>query len=973
MDIEQVARTHAALVRRLGGTAGVAAEAVQHDGLREIGTLGGLPCWSAVATAPASKRLAQGLARRGALGLLLTDAASGGARHLAATMDPVRVTTIRQQDDNALALRRLVEWCHRPSESPVLARALELATALDIDAAGRTTFASLRGLLDDGIRLLPLRLPVRVRHEWLLLQFTRLLFLRFVEGEGWLNGEHSFLADRFDDCFRSRRNAHRHLLAPLFFGTLNRPPSQRSLLARRFGRVPFLNGGLFEPHELERRTTVALPADYWRCVVERLVLHTVVTLEHETLDGSVTPEMLGRVFEGVMAPEQRKRDGAFFTPPELVTAIVREALACHLAPRLRRTEADIRDGLSEPDPTLQHALLATTVLDPAVGSGAFLVGALRLMHGPGPVDRRRIRHLVTRRLHGVDRNPAAVRITELRLWLEVLRAMRGDAVEQVRPLPNLDATVRAGDALLDPLLGTLGVPVVRRLRLAQGAIAGRHGTEKRERLRALRRAEASALTQALAEREQITEQQIRELVVAARAPTLFGTTEPLRAVDRRRLQTLHDTRRELRQELRRIHLGTTTVPFAMATAFAPVLEGRGGFDLVLGNPPWVRAEALPRETRAALALRYRWWRPRQGRGFRQLPDLSIAFVERTMDLLSPAGTCALLLPTKIATAEYATAARAALGRQHTLHVVADLDSDPRATFDATTYPLLLLASRRAPEAEHTTRIGMAHDADHHRQADWGRSSTWLLAPRAVHRLLHRLHSSHPPLSTAFTPQLGIKTGANDAFLDPPATLSPWSRLAVRGRDVRAFSVVPRQRILWPADDQGEPWKRLPEPVAEHLHRFQGRLRNRADYTGGVWWRLFRVQAAMAPHRVVWGDLASCLEAAMLPNAEMVPLNSCYVVAAPSAEASAVLTQWLNSSWIRTIARLGAEPAAGGAVRFGARAVGSVPWVNNALQHPVLRRHAADRDPVATDTAVAELLELSTHDRATLAALATRRR
>ncbi len=970
---ETIAARHTALVHRLGGGACVLPVPAGHESLLEVGEFAGLPCWSGEGDAAATRRIGRQLARRGEIGLLFVDSAAGTIRHVAATVEPIRVVAVPLPGDESLPFRRLARLAGS-ANGPSLAAAIRCAEALDVDAAGRSTFAAMQRLLDGAINALPARVAVPSRHAWALLQLTRLLFLRFVESEGWLDGNLAFLASRFDDCFARRRDPQRTLLAPLFFGTLNRPPSARSRLALTFGRIPFLNGGLFEPHALERRHQLQLPADFWRTAVDQLVVRTEVTLERDELDGRVTPEMLGRVFEGVMAPDERRRDGAFFTPPALVTAILREALACHLAPRLERSERAVAAALDDPDPAMQAALLDTTILDPAVGSGAFLVGALGLLHGPGARDLSRIHHLVTRRLFGVDRNPAAVRLTELRLWLEVLRAMRGETIEQVKPLPNLDAAIRAGDALLDPELAPLGAVLVHRLQLAQAGVAAAHGTEKRERLRALQRAETAAFAEALREREGMLDRAIRELVFAQRAPTLFGDVTPLRANDREQLRRLHEAHRSVRRELRRLANGTAAVPFALGTAFAPVLAGRGGFDLVVGNPPWVRAERLPREMRQALAARYRWWRAAGGQGFGHLPDLAVAFVERGHDLLAPLGTLALLLPAKLATASYAAAARAALGHRSTLHVVADLGDDPRAGFDATTYPLALIASRRAPAADHQLRLGLSPTAHRHVQRQWCAEGPWLLTTPDAHAIASRLAGRHPRLLTAFTPQLGVKTGANAAFLDPPEELAPWCRAAVRGRDVRAFTARSRHRLLWPADDHGEPWRRLPPPVAEHLTRYASQLQRRSDLVEGPWWRLFRVHSATASHRVVWGDLARRLEAATLTDAAAVPLNSCYVIAMTSTVAARGLTAWLNSAWIRALARLSAEPAAGGAARFGARAVGSVPWVAAMLDHTgFLGAVAHPQDSVRLDAVVAEALELDARDRAALAPLAAHRR
>jgi hypothetical protein len=971
MTIESTAHDHASLVHRLGGAACLVPVPANGHDLLEVGMFAGLPCWSAVGDAATTRRLAQQLARRGAVGLLLVDHPEHPTRFTTPTIEPIRVSAIPRPGDTSLPLRRLARVRH--VESP-LATAIACAAALDVDAAGRQTFSTMHALLDRAITALPPRVPIGSRHAWSLLQLTRLLFLRFVESEGWLDQNPTFLAEQFDDCLRRRRDPQRALLAPLFFGTLNRPAASRSLRARSFGRIPFLNGGLFEPHALERRHALHLPTPFWREAVDSLILRTEVTLVHDELDGRVTPEMLGRVFEGVMSPDERKRDGTFFTPPALVAALLREAATPHFAYRLQRTEGEVARQLDDPDPVLQAMMVDTTVLDPAVGSGAFLVGALDLLHGPGPRVRRRVRHLISQRLFGVDRNPAAVRLTELRLWLELLRAMRGTPIARIVPLPNLQASIRAGDALLDPELPTLSAPLMRGLRTAQLRFVRAHGATKRERLRTLQRAEEAAFREAMQEREGQLDRAIRELVLAQRGPTLFGEAATMQRVDRDRLASLHEAHRQVRRELRRLADGTASAPFAMATALAPVLSGRGGFDLVVGNPPWVRAERLPPEMRVALAARYRWWRVRGTQGFRHLPDLAVAFVERSLDLLAPHGTAALLVPAKLTTAGYAVTARAELAERTTLHVVADLSHDPRAGFEATTYPLALITSRRRAPSGHVVRMGLLQCAEQHEQRDWTSGGPWLLTTRDGLAVAHRLARSHPTLHESFAPQLGVKTGANAAFLDPPPSLAPWCRMAVRGRDVRAFTVTPRHRLLWPADASGEPMARLPLPLADHLADHAGMLQRRSDLTEGPWWRLFRVRAATAPHRVVWGDLARRLEAAALVDPAWIPLNSCYVIVVRDAREAAALTAWLNSSWIRALARLRAEPAAGGAARFGARAVGGVPWDPRILDHDALGGLTdSAEDTARLDTLVAQTLGLDARDCAALAPLAARRR
>ncbi len=956
---------HAALVHRLGGAARVVpVPAGGAPGLLEVGSLAGIPVWSSSSHAAGTARLARRLARRGALGVLFAQPEVDLALHIAVTLTPVRVVTVTALHDDAPLLRRLRHASLR-HEHP-LAAAIALANALDLDAAGRRTFRLLHALVGQAITQLPARVPLDDRRAWALTQLTRLLFLRFVESEGWLDGNPRFLADHFDRCLTARRDPTRHLLEPLFFGTLNRPVAERSRLARGFGAIPFLNGGLFEPHPLERRWKMRLPADYWRDAFAALVDRLDVTLDHGADDGRVSPELLGRVFEGVMDPDERRREGTFFTPPALVEQIGRAAISCHLAARLGRSESALATALDDPDPMLREALLDIRVLDPAAGSGAFLVGMLALLHGPGPRDRRRVQHLVTSRLFGVDRHPGAVRLAELRLWLEVLRAERGAEPGDVPPLPNLDTTIRAGDALIDPVV-TRGLTAADATELAtrQQRLGAAHGHAKRQAARALADAECDAAVRAIAEQERVIERQIEEVLAARHAPSLFGEIARLDPDSRRMVAALRHERAAMREERRQLQRVASTGAFAMSVAFAPTLTGHGGFDVVIGNPPWVRAESIPPHMRRQLAARYRWWSGGDARGWRHLPDLAVAFVERSSQLLRSGGTLALLVPAKLATAGYATAMRAALSRQLTLHRVADLTDDPRAGFDATTYPLTIIASRRAPPADHAIRLGLDAGAATILQREWQGHATWSVAAPEAQALLARLAAEHPSLGERLAPQIGLKTGANAVFLAPPDALHQYCRRAVRGRDVKAFTAQSRAALLWPADDHGEPWQELPDPVARYLAPSRARLQQRADLQRGPWWRLFRTSGATAPHRVIWCDLAATLRATTLTRPDHIPLNSCYVVALPNASGAEALTAWLNSTWIGALAKLVAESAANGYARFGARAVGSVPLPDDILGDPVLAaltHAAADHDvQSALDHHVALRLGLDTTD------------
>ena len=159
----------------------------------------------------------------------------------------------------------------------------------------------------------------------------------------------------------------------------------------------------------------------------------------------LTPQLNGggRQFQfaegGEAKGHARKTTGSYYTPDSLVQALLNSALD----PVLDRVEAEADDPAA--------ALLSVTVIDPACGSGHFLLAAARRIatrlarartHGlASPADFRHALRDVTRAcIHGVDRNPMAVELTKVALWIET--------VEPGKPLGFLDANIRCGDSLL---------------------------------------------------------------------------------------------------------------------------------------------------------------------------------------------------------------------------------------------------------------------------------------------------------------------------------------------------------------------------------------------------------------------------------------------------------------------------------------------------------------------------------------------
>ena len=631
-----------------------------------VGRLGGFTWYGLTSADPVrlAPRFARRLAERGRVcGVLGLDPA---ARRLAVSVgfggSPVLEVDLDRPSQ--LATSCLARIGGR-EPSGTLAVAARTAEALSGEGLGRQFFKTFRATRDRFTAAMSPTIPEVERHELALLQLTRVLFLYFVQAKGWLDGNDRFLRSRVDDCLFRGGHVHNDLLLPLFFGTLNTPVQRRRERACSFGSIPFLNGGLFEPHPLERRHRATLTDDTWRDAFDTLFERYHFTPTTASA-GSIAPDMLGQVFEGVMEPGVRKSSGTYYTPPALVRSLLDAALAGFIGGRLGVSDEEAASRLEGGDEFAVRQLDDITIMDPAVGSGAFLLGALEriVMLRGAPAGAALKRRILSRNLFGVDVNPSAVRLSELRLWLAVIEAEPDGQPEHVDPLPNLDAFVRQGDSLADPLRSILSHPVhapkhASGLSAARRAVAVSTGAPKREALRLLRRLEADAASErleaAIAEKERL----IKAMFAARRAPTLFGGRSALSHADSRALRTARGELRALRSSRRQLARNDVIPAFDFDIHFGDVMA-RGGFDIVLGNPPWVRAEAIPALRREWLRRRFRWWRVGSGRGYRHQPDLSVAFLERGWELTASGGVLAMLVPAKVATSSYGAAVRMAL-------------------------------------------------------------------------------------------------------------------------------------------------------------------------------------------------------------------------------------------------------------------------------------------------------------------------
>src|SRR5581483_5275724 len=454
--------------------------------------------------------------------------------------------------------------------------------ALDRESISRRFFERFRDAVEDVAGALVPEEPREARDSQALLILSRLLFLSFIQEKGWLNEERRFLFDRL-----STRDCYAKVLAPLFFGCLNTPHANRDRVARRLGRIPYLNGGLFEPSAFERRhPALTLPDELlWRIVVDVFERFDFSVDERDEAGAHVDPEMLGRVFESLMEGDERVASGSFYTPRPIVDSLTERAV--------REWTGNLRD----PQAALRK-LETISVLDPACGSGAFLLSALgaveRLTHelselAGEEVPRDLRRRVVERSLFGVDLKPEAVRLCELRLWLSIVSTTEC-AIEDVAPLPNLDRNILQGNSLLSPtdFLGDARGAIYREWRYAiqaQADLLARYRTaaqhERPALARLVRDNDRKLATELLLKAIDADERELQHLTSPGR--DLFGASS-----------TPHAERsRELRERIENCRLAADRVDegelnfFSFDVHFAPVMAA-GRFSIVIGNPPWVR-------------------------------------------------------------------------------------------------------------------------------------------------------------------------------------------------------------------------------------------------------------------------------------------------------------------------------------------------------------------------------------------------
>ncbi|MEM1349346.1 MAG: hypothetical protein AAGI01_12365, partial [Myxococcota bacterium] len=885
------------------------------------------------------------------------------------------------------------------------------------------------------------------RHDLALMTLLRLIVLYFLQSRGALDHDPRFIA-RATAAARDRgEDVWRDVLARLCFQALNTPLELRDERVLAMGNFPFLNGGLFEPSPLElQHPALTWPAKVWTHVLDELFERFTFAL-HDALDetssSAVDPETIGRVFEGLMREDVRSHTGSFYTPRHVVRAMTRESLLGQLAHRTS-LERGVLSPLFDGEPIdaepgdlacIAGVIRSLRILDPAAGTGAFLLEALhtlrRIWRGlrrsgaRGCVDpdtSEGVRMLIHEHLFGVDVQPTATRLCELRLWLAIVTIPAPDDADDViatmRPLPNLSHRISSGDALISPLdyarqrtapggserAWVFGIDAQLRelvgdITTHQARWLDAHGEKKQRTRRALERAEEALDARLIARRLEILDARIEARRAALESPDLFGALPDASAL-RRELRAWRDERDALAKP-QTSPLHSTRRAFSFESRFAEVMA-EGGFDVVLTNPPWVRAGAVDAAMRRVLHRRYAsarhgLWPEAHGLGVRApfgaQPDLAALFVERSLELLRPGGSLAALIPAKLLRGLHGSALRGIL-YHHDLIAIEDRSGATEPLFDAATYPAILhlrrarpaAPGRRVPRHEASPRPLTLRAWSGQRARTWHAQpdallargehpgEPWVLVEDQVRRAMDTMNL-HPTLGAApgLKPRRGILTGRNAIFLPDAQTRAhlglsdTWYRPVVGGRDLSMWEPRRSRPMLWPYDEDMRPLRSLPTSLWAYFDEARQALTARSDWRRTMpIWQLFRVQRALDAPKVAWRDFSPLLEACVL-DAQTMPLNTAYYIACADARRARALVALCHSAPARAYVRVLAERARGGWRRHFAWVLAMLPipspwlawWHGEAPEPAGLLDAARARDLQDIDRIVAELYGLST--------------
>ncbi len=386
----------------------------------------------------------------------------------------------------------------------------ELWKAFDISIINKRFYEEIKGVFDS---LILSELPKakqlfkddEVKVQFAIRLIGRIIYCWFLKRKGIIKDE--VLSS--DAVKKNDKGYYHEMLEVLFFEVFNKPFKERGKkVPESIKDYPFLNGGLFEDQPTDFKDNWQLQisnkwfADFWGNTLEKYNF-TVDENSSSNSEIAIDPEMLGRIFENLLAEQNtetkslasdRKSTGSFYTPREIVDYMVETSIVeylqnfypenyhIHLQKWVHDTELpnELKDKTTE----LLEKLNTIKVLDPACGSGAFPMGILQkittLKHG---LDKKKELYdikleTIENSIYGIDIQPMATELSRLRCWLSLIV---DEDLQKVKALPNLDFKFITANSLID-----LGYDAFLKKLEKEGALLAQPFVDKINELKTIR-------------------------------------------------------------------------------------------------------------------------------------------------------------------------------------------------------------------------------------------------------------------------------------------------------------------------------------------------------------------------------------------------------------------------------------------------------------------------------------------------------
>ena len=514
----------------------------------------------------------------------------------------------------------------------------------------------------------------------------------------WGEGDTQFMRNLFKaSSMEQKDNYLDSVLEPLFAGALNtqRPNDIFDLHVEGFctTRIPYLNGGLFELDALDAPKS-RFPASYFEDLFDFFYQYNFTIDENDPNDAEVgiDPEMLGHIFENLL--EDNKDKGAFYTPKEIVQYMCRESLIAYLTTCVVKKQGEnhkpedkisesVRRLLTKPEeivPKMTKEQLDdfgsyirnVKICDPAIGSGAFPMGLLNelvrcrvfinawakdekgnLLKGDYAALKTEI---ISNNIYGVDIEKGAIDIARLRFWLSII-------VDEQNPhvLPNFDYKFMQGNSLIPTFDGkfiNLDTKSQRHINVLEMRKDKQHLYELKQQYYKAEGEEKHELNVQI--KDTILKLISRQLGYESRSWYQHNAVQTSLSFDDVTNISFNEVRKTLPEEKQQTIALAESLHAKLIDKSIPVAErsqidiyffdwrimftevfdnGNDGFDIVIGNPPYINVQLMSEEDKALYKKLFS--------AFFKRCDIFALFIENGLSLSSSDGILTYIIPSVI--------------------------------------------------------------------------------------------------------------------------------------------------------------------------------------------------------------------------------------------------------------------------------------------------------------------------------------